>query len=106
MTAAVHQFCGKCGAALGGDTLVCPACQQLVYAAEMEQIAAEAKAAETAGRLDEAIAAWTKVLGWLPAGTAQYRTVSNHLEALHRAKTASEEEEKRKASRWKKLAAE
>jgi Zn-dependent protease len=98
--------CAKCGSALDAGALSCPACNQLVYAAELEEAAARAKSAEADNRRDAALDAWRQVLAWLPPETNQYKTVAARAEALAAAIEAERAvRERRGMGRWGKLVA-
>src|SRR5438067_13703149 len=87
--AEIHKFCASCGGELRALELSCPHCHQLVYAREMETLAAQAREKETAGDTAGASALWRQVLALLPPETAQASTVRDRLAKLNAASGAS-----------------
>lgn len=84
--------------------LSCPKCHALVYAAELQSLAEQAKAAEASGNLKEARELWAKSLALLPPESGQYTTIQSHIEALAGAEEAarSQQEEASFRKRWAK----
>jgi len=62
--------------------LSCPQCHQMVYAQEMEALAGEARAKESAGDTPGASALWRQVLALLPPETAQAAVVRDRIAKL------------------------
>lgn len=56
------EFCQQCGSTLGAVELACTQCGRLVFATELKDLAAQAMAAEKAGKLAEAIAFYEGML--------------------------------------------
>jgi Zn-dependent protease len=78
------SFCEQCGQALTPGLLACPACQRLVYARELAQLAAEAKVAESAEDWATVRLKLTAMLPLLPPTASQYQAVLQRLESLPR----------------------
>lgn len=81
-SAAAAKFCSQCGQPLPDLALSCPACHQLVYAAELERLAAEAKDLESKGQRDEARIRWRQALILLPPDSVQAKTIESHIEQI------------------------
>lgn len=64
-------YCAACGAALAPRALSCPACRQLAHAAELEELARQARVREAAGDMTGAAGIWRKALELLPPESAQ-----------------------------------
>ena len=77
-----HQFCARCGTAVAAAMLTCPNCQQLVYAAELEQIVEQAREAHSAGNAERARELWGAALQHLPRDSVQWKTIQQHLASL------------------------
>jgi Zn-dependent protease len=76
--------CPGCGTELAPALRSCPACQRLVHADELRQLADVATRAERAGDLSAALSAWRGALELLPPGTRQHASVAASVEALSR----------------------
>lgn len=76
--------CPDCGADIPPGFLNCPGCRRLVHAAELKALAAEAEAAEKAGDLARALAAWRNALDRLPGDSRQFQAVLERVNALSR----------------------
>lgn len=74
--------CAGCGAPLPPEALSCPACQQLVHADPLRQIADQARSAETAGDKQGALIAWKSALPMLPADSVQRRSIEKKVTEL------------------------
>ena len=74
--------CPSCNAQLVAGELSCPQCQQLIYAAKLKELAAEAEAHTQAGELGEALARWRSALELLPPETRQFAIVSEKIDGL------------------------
>jgi len=103
---ATHRFCARCGATLAEAALSCPVCHALVYAADLEQVATEARTAQSAAKLGDAAESWKKALALLPPESQQYKTVAAQVEALESAVRAPQaEKEHKERHKWGKLIA-
>jgi len=76
------QECPRCSAALVPGALACASCQALVHSAELEQLAAAARAHEARGALDEAREAWSRALTLLPPEAAQAAWIRGKIQQL------------------------
>jgi len=74
--------CRRCGSELAPALLVCPACNTLVHADELKQLAAAAEAAERASDSARAAALWRKTLDLLPQTSAQYTAIVDRVASL------------------------
>lgn len=76
--------CGQCGTALPEGALLCPGCNALIHAAELERLAREAVAASN--RADPATAQryWQEALPLLPPESLQYRSVRQKIADLEK----------------------
>ena len=72
----------------GDLALVCPACNGLIHAAALEQLANQAKAAQAEGD-PEALLLWHKALQLLPPGTKQHAIILERIKALPTVATAA-----------------
>jgi len=75
--------CPHCGHVAGDLALVCPACNGLIHAQALEQLANQAKAAEAAGD-PQALLLWQNALQLLPPGTKQHAAILERIKALHK----------------------
>lgn len=76
------QFCQQCGEALSAGVLACPACQRLVYASELKEMAERARATEAVGNFDATRTLLQEMLMMLPRGSSQYQAVAAKLAGL------------------------
>jgi Zn-dependent protease len=76
------RVCVACGAQIAEALLSCPSCGQLVHAAELKQLAAEAATAETAGDGRGALERWRRMLELLPAQSTQHARVLAKVQGL------------------------
>jgi Zn-dependent protease len=76
--------CRKCGTGLGPQALFCPACGGLVHSDRLQELAAEAEAAEARGDISAALNAWSDARGLLPEGTRQREVIAARKDALSR----------------------
>ncbi|HEV2202310.1 MAG TPA: site-2 protease family protein [Bryobacteraceae bacterium] len=76
------RFCFACGSPLPAGALNCPACRQLVHAADLEQLAIQARAQESAGDLAAAADLWQKALALLPLESQQAASIRDHVDSL------------------------
>jgi Zn-dependent protease len=81
-TALALRTCPSCARDLPMGAVVCAACHALVYAGELEKLAAEARALEAQKRPGEARAVWLKALQLLPADANQAAWVRTHARQL------------------------
>ncbi len=79
----LHAFCARCGTAIAPAMLTCPNCRQLVFAEELEQIAAQAKEAETVGKLERARELWAGAMAYLPPESVQWKTIHDHVASFN-----------------------
>jgi Zn-dependent protease/uncharacterized Zn finger protein (UPF0148 family) len=71
MPTSVTQNCKACSYELATGSVVCPQCHALVHAAELEALAATAKALEAQHQFAQAREQWLKALPFLPENSAQ-----------------------------------
>lgn len=76
--------CRNCGTELAPHLLRCPGCQALVNAEQLQRLAAEASAADSAGDVPRAVERWQTALSLLPMDAPQVATIKNRLEDLDR----------------------
>ncbi len=76
------QFCQQCGEVLSEGVLACPACQRLVYASELQEMAERARATAAVGNFDETRTLFQQMLMMLPRGSSQYQAVAAKLTEL------------------------
>ena len=76
------QECPRCSAALVPGALACASCHALVHSAELEELAAGARAHEACGALVEAREAWSKALALLPPDAAQAEWIRGKIKQL------------------------
>lgn len=74
--------CARCATELSALTLVCPACSALVYRERLEDLAARATAATTAGDRATARALWEEARTLVPEQSAQYQQIGERLAAV------------------------
>ncbi len=74
--------CPRCGTALAVGLYRCPACQALVYADVLTELARMADAAGAEGHLAVATQRWHQALALLPADAGQRAPIDAKLEAL------------------------
>lgn len=74
--------CADCGTELAPSLLACPSCQALVHRDALEQLAADARAAEAAEDLEGAMTKWREALDLLPAAARQRVAIDERLVAL------------------------
>jgi Zn-dependent protease len=76
------MVCAGCGVTLPEGARSCPACHALVHADQLEMLSGHARAAEAAGDLGAARAAWNQVLMLLPPASVQYASVQRTVAGL------------------------
>jgi len=74
--------CSACGAQMPTRALNCPQCHQLVHAAELEKLAAQARSLEAAQDLPGAMEAWNRALALLPPDAIQAASIQDHKTSL------------------------
>jgi len=74
--------CPDCGTEWGPGALVCPSCRLLVHSERLKELAAQAAEADAAGKLEEALAAWSAALALLPANAKQRQGIEQRVEDL------------------------
>jgi Zn-dependent protease len=67
--------CPDCRTELSDRAMACPVCHRLLYAEELERLAAEAERAEARGEREAALLAWSRALALLPPGSRQHATI-------------------------------
>lgn len=75
-------FCQHCGTPVPPVALVCPACQRLVFATELRQMADRAAACEGVQNWREARSIYEQMLTLLPPETSQYASVASKLRTI------------------------
>jgi Zn-dependent protease len=76
--------CLQCGTELSPALLSCPRCHRLVHSERLNQLAAEAKAAEVSGDASTALARWREALELLPRESRQHATIFAQVQHLSR----------------------
>jgi Zn-dependent protease len=84
------RTCKQCSRELAPGARACEQCHTLVYAAELDRLAAEANALEAQGQLRQAREHWLKALPLLPRASNQAQWVRDHSRALEAAAEATE----------------
>jgi Zn-dependent protease len=75
-------ICASCGTEIAPALLRCPACRALAHSGELSRIAREAAAHESAGRREDALAAWRSALSLLPADATQAAPIQQRVSEL------------------------
>ena len=96
--------CARCGTAIAGGLLSCPACHSLVHAEALRSLAAQAATAGAAGDNAAELAAWRASLTLLPAQSRQFAVISEKIGALSQAADAPRVEKPPHSGAWKWLA--
>ncbi len=73
--------CPACGSEIARTLLSCPGCGRLVYADELNSLAARASDAANPA---EALTSWRKALDLLPAGSVQHQNIQTKIDTLSR----------------------
>jgi Zn-dependent protease len=81
--------CDRCQTEIAPGLRVCPGCQRLVFARELQEFAAEADAAARAGDTAGELRAWRMSLDFLPPNSKQFAAISAKVDALSRAVEAA-----------------
>lgn len=76
------RTCSRCSTELSPLALVCPSCSALVHRERLEDLAARASAAETAGDRATARSLWEEARQLVPAGSEQYQQIGARVAAL------------------------
>jgi Zn-dependent protease len=74
--------CPACGTDRSDSALSCPQCRRLTHAAQLEDLARQAKAAWRVGKFAEERELWSRSLALLPEDTVQYRSVRARVDEL------------------------
>lgn len=82
--------CSRCSRTLTPGALACDYCHALVHAADMERLAAEARALEAQSRLMDARNRWLEILPLLPADSKQAEWIRDHASELETAAPAAQ----------------
>jgi Zn-dependent protease len=82
--------CPNCARELSAGELACPQCHSLVYRAELDTLAQEARALEQQSRNGEAREAWNRSLAMLPHDSKQAEWVREHMRTLELAQATTE----------------
>jgi Zn-dependent protease len=101
------RACARCSTELSALALVCPACSALVHRERLEDLAARASSAATAGEQATARALWEEARVLVPAQSEQHRLIGERLAALADDTSASSPPPTGRLSRhgWKQAAA-
>jgi len=89
--------CAGCGSELAPSLLACPVCHRLVHQARLEELAATAAGARTAGDATAELTAWRAATELLPSGSRQREQIDARVEALSHQVAASGAPAKRPA---------
>ena len=92
--------CSQCSHMAGHLALVCPSCNSLLYARQLEELASRATAAEAAGDR-EALELWQKALLLLPPGTKQHGIILGRITALQKAGGRKVRQGRRRGRGWR-----
>lgn len=76
------SICPSCQTHLAPGLLACPACQTLVYGAQLKELAQRAQEAGAAGDRPTEMARWREALDLLPPSSRQHQTITAKLEDL------------------------
>jgi len=74
--------CARCGTELAPTLLSCPACNTLVHAERLKQLAAAAEKSQAAGQLADANASWHQALELLPPTSQQYAAIAQRVDDI------------------------
>ncbi|MFY9823468.1 MAG: site-2 protease family protein [Thermoanaerobaculia bacterium] len=78
------MLCPQCATEVPDSRRSCPACNALIHAAELKDLARKAEEAARAGDLSSELAAWRQALDLLPPGTRQFQSVAAKVDGLSR----------------------
>jgi Zn-dependent protease len=76
------RTCARCSTELSALALVCPACSALVYRERLQDLAARASSATTAGDRATARALWEEARALVPVESEQYQQIGERLGVL------------------------
>jgi Zn-dependent protease len=76
--------CPTCHTEIAPTLLACPGCRTLVHRDALERLAADARAAESRGELEAALATWREALPLLPPDARQRAAVEERVTTLDR----------------------
>lgn len=82
MVATPSTRCSDCGSEIAMGLLACPSCQRLVFAEDLNKLASQAEAAEQAGDISKALAAWRSALDLLPPESRQHAVLLQRIRQL------------------------
>ena len=82
LTPETRRTCVRCSTELSALALVCPSCSALVHRERLEDLAARASSAATAGDRATARALWEEARTLVPAQSEQYAQIGARLAAL------------------------
>jgi len=82
LTPEVIRNCKRCSRELPAGALVCDKCHALVHSEALDGLAAEAKALEAKGDLQQARERWLSGLPLLPPASKQYEWINDHARGL------------------------
>jgi Zn-dependent protease len=95
------RACARCSTELSALALVCPSCSALVHRERLEDLAARATSAASAGEHATARALWEEARGLVPAQSEQHRLIGERLAAVgDDTSTASSRTEARSNRSW------
>ena len=91
LTPSVVRECPHCRHTLPLGATACPECHTLIYGAELEAIARDAKALEARGDYGQAREMWNRSLPLLPHDSKQAEWVRDHVRVLEMTQAGKEE---------------
>jgi len=74
--------CTHCQSIIAAGLLDCPGCQRLVYADQLNSLAAKAEESTAAGKPLEGLTYWREIIELLPQHSKQHKIVSGKIEKL------------------------
>jgi Zn-dependent protease len=95
------RACVRCSTELSPLALVCPSCSALVYRERLEDLAARASTAASAGDRVTARALWEEARTLVPPDSEQYQLIGQHLVALADAAPESSSQESSRSNAGK-----
>jgi Zn-dependent protease len=78
------MLCPQCATEVPDSRRSCPACNALIHATELKELARKADEAAQAGDLSSELAAWRQALDLLPPGTRQFQSITAKVDDLSR----------------------
>lgn len=82
--------CAGCSAAIPEPALSCPQCLRLTHAAQLEDLARQARASWRVGKFAEERELWLQSLAFLPEDTVQHRSIQARIDELDRQTQAAQ----------------